>query len=264
MRPRLPKHLLAFPLAAALALSLLLSGGCRMPHIVDTNANVETIDSPEEARDFLVRQLEKKYGEPFVWVRDLYASGPTNSPEYHGEYALSVDQDKVFEATVSHGRLCADNYAKYIFKDRAEKYVTDVLDQKAYIEGYAVEFDSSLTRYRWSEEDTLESFLGDGPFYAYSGTKVWLGPGRSSAEHAADIKDLLASLNGQPCAVELAVYDGDKELFFCYIRHKRLSTYSFEEFQDKMGDERYIEGLIDKHDSIEFQRRREDDRRQGK
>jgi hypothetical protein len=237
-----------------LTAGILLLSGCRI-HIVDPQTQ-STVNSPEEARAFLVQQLEKKYGEPFVWVRDLYVSGPPVAPEYHGEYALSADQSKVFEATVTDTRLCADNYAKYIFKDRAVKYVTDVLDQKGYIEQYAVEFDSGLTRYRWTEEDSIEEFLHGEPFYAYSGVEAWLPPGRSSAEHAADIKDLIQSLNGQPCAVELAVYDGDKEVFFCYIRNKRLSTYSFEEFQDRMGDERYIEGLIDKHDAIAAKRKR--------
>jgi hypothetical protein len=259
MTMRLLRCLLVFSLAVVLAVSLLLLGGCRM-HIVDPQ-KPPAVNSQEEARAFLVQQLEKKYGEPFVWVRDLYVS---SWPHYYGEYAPSADKAKVFEAFVSPGGLCADNYAKYIFKDRAVKYVTDVLDQKGYIEQYAVEFDSAWTRYRWTEEDSIEEFLGGEPLHAVSYTKVWLPSGRSNAEHAADIKDLLGSLNDQPCAVELAVYDGDREVFFCYIEHGRLNTYNFEEFQDRMGDERYIEGLIDKHDAIAAQRKREDDRKEGK
>ena len=183
--------------AFALSLLLLLPTGCSMgeklieraaekandaleviagevQEVIDDLHDAEYQGGPFEnnldsAREYMLNQLEEKYGIPFAVVgnENLTNYGPFAGASYSCEVAPIDAPEQVATALVSQTTYqdVRDDYAVYFFKEEAEAPVLALCESKDYVIDQRISLEMPGTAKAWAAEDGLERFLSESGAY---------------------------------------------------------------------------------------------------
>ena len=146
-------------------------GGCS---VVNKVHEMEYSGGPFEnnvdsAREYMLKQLEEKYGIPFTVVgREKFKNyGPLAGASYSCEVAPLDSPEKVAKAMVSQTTYqeVHDNYAIYYFKEDIEKPIYDLCKSKQYVLDQRISLEAPGTSKTWSLEDGIETYLSESGAY---------------------------------------------------------------------------------------------------
>ena len=150
----------------------------------------------DSARSYLLDELQEKYGVEFVIIgkEKLKNYGPFSGASYSCEAAPVDYPEQITEALVSQTTYqnVHDNYARYYFKEEAERPAYDLCTSKPYVLDQRISLEAPGTEKTWTLQDGLETYLTQSG--AYVKIVLRLEDGLDAKDYAEQLLDFLDSV----------------------------------------------------------------------
>lgn len=164
-----------------------------------------TFENEQQAQTYLLAELEKKYGFPFILVQSKSYTqyGPLYGDVLVAQVAPASAPEQTAWARATQSGTVDDEWAAWIFKEAAEQPFYELCAQKDYLKNYKVRLNGANTILTWTQEDSLKDYLSQHDVEIR--VDLELVQELTAEEYADQIKDFLKDLEQTGRSVRAAV-----------------------------------------------------------
>jgi hypothetical protein len=219
-------------LIVVLILATTLFGGCGM--------NYRPIENADQAKEYILSELEKKYGEKFSSDVDAEIDYTSEEKGYFHQYILTeIYSDsypsEVFAAVCSRSKsYVTDTRAALIFKKDAESLINEAFSNTDFLARWEVSLGMFDTAHTWKEGDSFDEFMGEGGMFdPWLKINLYIKQGTSNEEATSQIYHCFHAVYDLGREFEMrAFYEGEEngsDSFFLYNTSANHYVYESEE-----------------------------------
>lgn len=184
-------------------------------------------NSSEEAQKYILSKLKDKYSEEFIITEvKKYKEEKIGLNWIIAEVSGKENSSQTATVYTRNTGLFEDSYHVYYYSDKIKELATSLFQDKPFIRNYQLEVQGHTTTTEWNGKESVEEYLKKREYEIE--TSIYLNEGKTDAEYAEEISDLMQKIMQSDLNIHFLVYaNGENPIFYSLPEEHRQSDVDF-------------------------------------